>query len=162
MPVLTVGPGGFATIQEAVDASADGDTIVVSAGIYVEQVVVTGRSNLFIIAADGEQVTIKAPADVQETARSSSDREIHAVFTVVNSAAVTLQDIDIDGSGAGATVDEGGGAGIANYYGVYYRNASGALEFVDVTAVRDAYPGGLAPGGQPIVDAVQRGTAVVV
>ncbi|HEY0012047.1 MAG TPA: hypothetical protein VGB79_04255 [Allosphingosinicella sp.] len=162
MATLTVGAGGFATIQEAVEAAGDGDTIVVSAGTYVEQVVVTGRSNLLIVAADGEQVTIKAPADVHETARSSSDREIHAVFTVVNSTAVTLQDIDIDGSGAGNTVDEGGGAGIANFYGVYYRNASGTLENVDVTAVRDPYPGGATPGGQPAVDGVQRGIAVVV
>ncbi|HEX8364016.1 MAG TPA: hypothetical protein VF603_01885 [Allosphingosinicella sp.] len=162
MPILKVGAGGFATIQLAVDASADGDTIVVDAGIYVEQVVVTGRSNLLIVAADGAQVTIKAPADVHETARSSSDREIHAVFTVVSSTAVTLQDIDVDGSGAGNTVDEGGGAGIANYYGVFYRNSSGTLENVDVTAVRDPYPGGLTPGGQPNVDGVQRGISVVV
>jgi len=162
MPILKVGAGGFATIQLAVDASADGDTIVVDAGTYVEQVVVTGRSNLLIVAADGAQVTIKAPADVHETARSSSDREIHGVFTVVNSTAVTLQDIDVDGSGAGNTVDEGGGAGIANYYGVFYRNSSGTLENVDVTAVRDPYPGGLTPGGQPIVDGVQRGISVVV
>jgi hypothetical protein len=42
-------------------------------------------------------VTIKAPADLNETARSSSAREIHAVFTVVNSTAVTLHNIDIDG-----------------------------------------------------------------
>jgi hypothetical protein len=162
MTTLTVGAGGFATIQQAVDASADGDTIVVSAGTYVEQVVVTGRSNLLIVAAEGEQVTIKAPADLTETARSSSDREIHAVFTVVNGTAVTLQDIEIDGSGAGNTVDEGGGAGIANFYGVYYRNSSGGLENVDITAVRDPYPGGTTPGGQLIVDGVQRGIAVVV
>ncbi|HEX8655486.1 MAG TPA: hypothetical protein VF693_09720, partial [Allosphingosinicella sp.] len=162
MPILKVGAGGFATIQLAVNASADGDTIVVDAGIYVEQVVVTGRSNLLIVAADGAQVTIKAPADVHETARSSSDREIHAVFTVVNGTAVTLQDIDVDGSGAGNTVDEGSGAGIANYYGIFYRNASGTLENVDVTAVRDPYPGGFTPGGQRIVDGVQRGISVVV
>ncbi|HEX8308279.1 MAG TPA: M10 family metallopeptidase C-terminal domain-containing protein [Allosphingosinicella sp.] len=159
---LLVGSGGFATIQDAVDAAHDGDTILVAAGTYVEQVVVDGFENLTIRAAAGAQVTIAAPADVVETARSSSDREIHAVFTVKGSTNVLLQGIDVDGRGAGNTVDEGGGAGIANYYGVYYRNSSGGLTDVDITGVRDPYPGGNTPGGQPNVDGVQRGVALVV
>ncbi|HYG47042.1 MAG TPA: M10 family metallopeptidase C-terminal domain-containing protein [Allosphingosinicella sp.] len=160
--ILFVGAGGFTTIQAAVDAADDGDIILVAAGAYVEQVVVDNLDNLTIRALDGAQVTIQAPADVVETARSSSDREIHAVFTVKDSANVLLENIDVDGRGAGNTVDEGGGAGIANYYGVYYRNSSGGLENVDITGVRDPYPGGTTPGGQPNVDGVQRGVAVVV
>ncbi|HEX9966181.1 MAG TPA: hypothetical protein VGB04_14480, partial [Allosphingosinicella sp.] len=35
---LQVGPGGFATIQAAVDAAKDGDTIVIAAGTYAENV----------------------------------------------------------------------------------------------------------------------------
>jgi Ca2+-binding RTX toxin-like protein len=162
MAILNVGAAGYSTIQAAVDASADGDTIAVAAGVYVEQVVVTWRNGLTIMAAAGAQVTIQAPADLLETARSSSDREIHSVFTAKDSSGIVLQDIDIDGRGAGATVDEGGGAGIANFYGVYYRNASGGLTNVDVTGVRDAYPGGQTAGGMPLVDGVQRGIAVVV
>ncbi|HEX8645012.1 MAG TPA: calcium-binding protein [Allosphingosinicella sp.] len=162
MTILSVGAAGYSTIQSAVDAAADGDTIVVDAGIYVEQVVVTGRSGLTIRAADGAQVTIQAPADLHETGRSSSDREIHSVFAALNSTDIVLQNIDIDGRGAGASVDEGGGAGTANFYGIFYRNSSGALTDVDVTGVRDAYPGGLTVGGQPLVDGVQRGIAVVV
>jgi hypothetical protein len=161
MAILTVGPGGFATIQLAVNASGDGDTIIVAAGIYVEQVIVAARNDLTIVAAEGAQVTIQAPVNLVETARSSSDREIHAVFTVTGSTAVTLRDIDVDGRGAGTTVDEGGAAGIANFYGIFYRNSSGGLTDVDVFGVRDAYPGGLTPGGQPNVDGVQRGIAVV-
>jgi Ca2+-binding RTX toxin-like protein len=160
--VLLVGSGGFATIQAAVNASADGDIILVAAGTYIEQVVVNDRDNLTIRAADGAQVTIQAPADLVETARSSSDREIHAVFTVINSQNVVLDNIDIDGHGAGNTVDEGGGAGQANFYGTFYRNSSGSLLNVDVTGVRDPYPGGTAPGGEPTVSGVQRGVGVVV
>ncbi|HEX8641499.1 MAG TPA: calcium-binding protein [Allosphingosinicella sp.] len=162
MPILIVGAGGFATIQLAVNAAAAGDTIVIQAGTYVEQVIVDQKDGLTIRADAGAVVTIQAPADLVETARSSSDREIHAVFTVKGSLGVTLEDIGIDGRGAGNTVDEGGGFGIANFYGVYYRSSSGTLENVDIVAVRDPYPGGSTPGGQPNVDGVQRGVGLVV
>ena len=150
---LLVGSGGFATIQEAVNAAHNGDTILVAAGTYSEQVVVDHRDNLTIKALAGAQVTIQAPADVHETVRSSADREVHAVFTVKDSANVTLVDIDIDGNGSGNTVDEGGGAGQANFYGVFYRNSSGGLTNVDVAHVRDPLIGGDISG-------VQRGVAV--
>ncbi|HEX8258424.1 MAG TPA: hypothetical protein VF589_12405 [Allosphingosinicella sp.] len=161
MADLIVGDGGFGTIQAAVDAASDGDTIIVAAGTYVEQVIVQNRNGLTIRAADGEQVTLRSPADLVETARSSSDREIHSVFTVKDSSEIVLEGIDVDGEGRGTTVDEGGGAGIANFYGIFYRNASGGLTDVDIVGVRDPYPGGTTPGGQPEVDAVQRGIAVV-
>jgi Ca2+-binding RTX toxin-like protein len=159
---LLVGSGGFATIQEAVNAAHDGDTILVAAGTYVEQVTVNNLDNLTIVAADGALVTIKAPADLVETARSSSDREIHAVVTAKDSLNLVIQDIDIDGDGRGNTVDEGGGAGQANFYGVFYRNSSGSLFDVDIKGVRDPYPGGTAAGGQPLVSGVQRGVGLVV
>jgi len=162
MPTLSVGAAGYATIQLAVNGAADGDTIVVDAGTYIEQVVVAGRNDLTIVAAAGALVTIRAPDNLVETARSSSDREIHSIFTAIDSTAIILQDIRLDGHGTGNTVDEGGGAGQANFYGAFYRNSSGTLENVDVTGIRDPYPGGSTPGGQPIVDGVQRGIAVVV
>jgi len=159
---LLVGSGGFATIQEAVDAANDGDTILVATGTYIEQVVVDNLDNLTIRAADGATVTIQAPADVVETTRSSGGREVHAVLTVEDSLGFTLENIDINGDGRGNTVDEGGGAGQANYYGVFFRNASGSLLAVDITGVRDPYPGGLAAGGEPLVSGVQRGVGLGV
>jgi Ca2+-binding RTX toxin-like protein len=159
---LLVGSGGFGTIQAAVDAAHDGDTILVAAGTYVEQVFVNNIDNLTIMAVSGAQVTIKSPADVHEIIRSSSDREVNAIFTVKDSANVVLDHIDIDGDGRGDTVDEGGGAGQANFYGVFYRNSSGSLLNVDVTGVRDPYPGGTAAGGQPLVSGVQRGVGIAV
>ncbi|VIO77545.1 hypothetical protein [Bradyrhizobium ivorense] len=45
--ILLVGSGGFATIQDAVNAAADGDTIVLAAGIYAENVTVTDKQLTF-------------------------------------------------------------------------------------------------------------------
>ena len=158
---LLVGNGGYSTIQAAVNAAADGDTILVAAGTYIEQVDVNNIDNLTIRAVGGS-VTIQAPADLVETARSGSDREVHAVLTVENSLNVVIDNIDIDGAGRGNTVDEGSGAGQANFYGVFYRNASGSLLGVDITGVRDPYPGGTAAGGEPLVSGVQRGVGLAV
>ncbi|MDB5693152.1 MAG: hypothetical protein JWO81_2215, partial [Alphaproteobacteria bacterium] len=141
---LLVGSGGFATIQAAVDASHDGDIILVASGTYVEQVVVDHHNNLTIKAADDAVVTIQAPADVHQTALTSGSREANAVFTVTNSTHVVLQNIDVDGHGAGDTVD----GGAANFYGVFYRNSSGGLIDVDVTGVRDQLIGGQISGAQ--------------
>jgi Ca2+-binding RTX toxin-like protein len=158
--VNVVGAGSEnATIQQGVDASDDGEIVLVADGTYVEQVTVDGKSDLTII---GTGATLKAPADVVETVRSSSDREIHAVLTVKDSTNVEVVGLTVDGDGRANTVDEGGGAGQANYVGVMFRNASGTLTDVDVTGVRDPLPGGTTPGGFDIVSGVQRGVGVQV
>ncbi len=159
---LLVGSGGFATIQAAVDAAQDGDTILVAGGTYAEQVVINGIDNLSIEAVTGATVIIRAPADVHDTVFSSSDRAINAVVTVTNGTNVTLTDITVDGAGAGNSVNEVAGHAQANFVGVIYRNASGGLTDVDVIGVRDAYPGGTTPGGHPLVSGVQRGVGVQV
>ena len=41
--ILLVGNGGYATIQAAVNAAADGDTIEIAAGTYTENVTITGK-----------------------------------------------------------------------------------------------------------------------
>jgi pectin methylesterase-like acyl-CoA thioesterase len=44
MTILTVGNGGYATIQAAVNAAVDGNTIEIAAGTYTEDVTITGKS----------------------------------------------------------------------------------------------------------------------
>ena len=52
---LFVGPGQtHTTIQEAIDAASDGDTIQVAAGIYAEDISVTGKNFNLIGTVDGE------------------------------------------------------------------------------------------------------------
>src|SRR3954451_1358226 len=124
MTILTVGSGGYSTIQAAVDAAANGDTILVSAGIYVEQVIVTAKNDLTIAAAPGATVTVQAPDDVHPTALSSTGRSINAIITAIGSARLVLDNIDIDGHGRGNTADLGaGGSGTPSFDGLYLRNS---------------------------------------
>lgn len=156
--VLIVGAGGYATIQEAVDAAPDDALILVASGTYVEQLDIEGANGLTIEALPGADVTIQAPADVIQTASSSSGRAINSVVTVEDSTDVVLRGITVDGAAAGNTVD---GAS-ANFLGVYYRNSSGGTDNVDVTGIRDPYPGGTVAGGQDVLSGNQRGVAVQV
>jgi VCBS repeat-containing protein len=149
---LLVGAGGFATIQEAVNAAQDGDTILVASGTYIEQVVIDGFDNLTIRAADGATVTIQAPLDVHQTATSSSGRSVNAVVTVTNGTNVVLDNINVDGAGHGNTVDGTN----ANFIGIFYRNASGTLLGVDIGAIREPYVSGTTVSGN------QRGVGLQV
>ena len=150
----------FSTIQSAVDTASSGDEILVGAGTYTEQVTVEGLDDL-TITGTGE-VIVKAPADVVETALSSTGRETHAVITVLNGDNVVIAGMTVDGDGRANTVDEGLGAGQAQYVGVFYRNASGGLENVNIIGVRDPYVGGTTADGYPIVSGAQRGVGLQV
>jgi pectin methylesterase-like acyl-CoA thioesterase len=64
---LLVGNGGFASIQDAVDAAVDGDTILIAAGTYAENVVVDeaitligmgGATSVIIDPASGTGLTV--------------------------------------------------------------------------------------------------------
>ena len=104
---LLVGSGGYATIQAAVDAAVDGDTIVVAVGTYTEDVTITNKS----ITIDGEvsglnEVTLNGQITVAGTLNgglSLTDLNINAsgksygVLVSANSVgfagSVTLDDV---------------------------------------------------------------------
>jgi hypothetical protein len=152
------GEGGHQTIQAAVDAAGDGDIVLIAGGTYTEQVVVDGHSNLTIQALSGDDVDVVAPADVVQTATSSSGRALNGVITVLDSTNVEIVGLDVDGAGHADTVD---GAS-ANFVGIVYRNASGGTTDVDITGIRDPYPGGTTTGGNPLVSGNQRGVGIQV
>src|SRR5690606_7332737 len=52
-----VGGGGFAGIQDAIDAAADGDTICIAAGHYAENLILDAKA-VHLRAAEGAAVTI--------------------------------------------------------------------------------------------------------
>ena len=143
--VVVVGAGSdYTTIQAGVNA-ATGDVheVLILNGTYTEQVTIAGKTDLLVNAESDGGVTIKAPSDVVETARSSTDREVHSVVTVTNGTDVQLRNITVDGDGRANTIDEGLGSGQAQYTGVFFRNSSGGLEGVDITHVRDPYVSGI-------------------
>ncbi|MDB5432933.1 MAG: type secretion C-terminal target domain, partial [Caulobacter sp.] len=126
--------GSYTSIQDAVNHAHNGDTILIAGGDYTEQVTISGFTGLTLKAIDGATVNIIAPADVAQTATSSSGREIDAVVTVQNSANVVLDGVHVDGAGAGASIFPGTNP---NFVGVFYRNASGGLTDTDIAHVRD-------------------------
>ena len=70
--VLLVGNGGYATINEAIAAAGNGDTILIAGGDYHEQVVINGKTGLHLVGVG--DVNIIAPNDVTSTVMSSSGR----------------------------------------------------------------------------------------
>ena len=72
MATLTVGLGGtYSTIQAAVDAAGNGDTIEIAAGTYREQVTVDGK-NITIHGAGSGQTIIESP-DAASLVSNASD-----------------------------------------------------------------------------------------
>ncbi|TXC69765.1 hypothetical protein FSB78_01395 [Sphingomonas ginsenosidivorax] len=144
--------GTFNSIDDAVDSAVSGGTVIIRGGTYVEQVTVTGVTNLTIKAAANETVTIVAPEVLQITGERINGTAVNGILTVTDSTNVRIEGIHIDGAGAG-----GSAIGEDEFSGVFFENSSGGLFDVNVTSIRDAYvdeDGGISGG--------QRGRAVLV
>ncbi len=136
---LLVGGGSqYATIQEAVDAAQAGDTILVAPGTYTEQVVVDpahghGANGISIVGIG--LVTLDAPISLISTGHSPTNgRDIDGIFTVSNASNVTIEGISVNGLQEGAPVT---GANNPTLVGIAYLNASGTVDHVDVTGIRE-------------------------
>jgi pectin methylesterase-like acyl-CoA thioesterase len=108
--ILLVGNGGYATIQAAVNAAADGDTIEIAAGTYTEDVTITGKALTIDGVENGSanSVTLNGQITVAGTLNGAfaiTDLNINAtgkdygVLVTANSTAfagsVTLDDVSI-------------------------------------------------------------------
>ncbi|PWR03764.1 hypothetical protein DKT77_04820, partial [Meridianimarinicoccus roseus] len=143
------------SIQAAVDAASDGDTINVGAGTFREQVVIDGRNDL-TIRGQGDATLIEmvdTPVLNHVSATDGGSRDRAAVVTVRDSGNITVADARIDGRGLGDAMP--GGAN-PDFEGVLYFDASGAIDDLTVTGVRDTLQGDGTPKGN------QRGNAIVV
>ena len=132
--ILTVGTGGtYSTIQAAVDAAGNGDTILIAAGTYREQVTVNGK-DITLQGAGSGQTIIEAP-DANLLVSNASDPNAtrptkYAVVTIKGDADVTI---------AGLTVDGRDQASIPNpptnydFLGIYVLNSDAHIDGVAVT-----------------------------
>lgn len=134
---LFVGAG--MSVQEAVDKALDGEIINLAGVTFVEQVTVSGKTDLTIVGADG--AVLKAPANLGVNGFTShfSD-DVRAVLAVVNSTNVDISNVDIDGAFAGDTTPGSNGDEIT---GIAYLNASGDISGIDIGKVGNSTTGGL-------------------
>jgi hypothetical protein len=135
---IVVGGAGseFTTIQSGVNAAgaSDGDVVLVAAGTYVEQVTVANK--VLTIQGQGDATKIVAPAsltaNVQDTAPGTPSKN---AMIGVNGGDVTIKDLSIDGLGHGNSLSTAFGA--ADFNGIFFLNASGEIEDVTITGIRD-------------------------
>src|SRR5262249_44294176 len=132
---LLVGHGGYATIQAAVDAAANGDSILVSAGTYREQVTVSGK-HITIQGAGSGQTIIESPAAAALTAHATDTNASrptkYAVITIVAGADVAISGLTVDGRDQGSIPSPP-----TNYdfLGIYVLNSNAHIDGVTVTGI---------------------------
>ena len=168
------GTGDFTTIQDAIDAASDGDTISVLPATYAEAIDFSGK-DIAVTSTDGSvRTTIEPSASSSSCAVSFTSGESSAAtltgFTVKNtyntaicieSSSPSLSELSVEDSGYYSWGDNGGGAYVADgaptfedvgfddnygYYGGHvYVEDSGAPEFVNCSFSGGwAYYGGAA------------------
>ncbi len=137
---LLVSPDSqYTTIQAAVNDAHAGDTILVAPGTYTEQVSVNGHGLDGISIVGLGTVTIDAPATLVSTGNSPTNgRDIDGLLTVSNASNVSVENIHFNGLQEGASVT---GANNPTLVGIAYLNASGTVDHVDVTGIREGLAG---------------------
>ncbi|HUI97705.1 MAG TPA: hypothetical protein VLX44_18260, partial [Xanthobacteraceae bacterium] len=118
---LLVSPDSqYTTIQAAVDAAQNGDTILVAPGTYQEQVLINGK-DLTLIGEPG--AVIDAPNTLHASftlpAASTGTPNKFALIGIENDASVTIEGFSIDGRGQGNQTIGG------DYAGIYFWNSDG-------------------------------------
>jgi len=128
--VGTCGSPNKTTIQAAVNASSQGDTVLVCPGTYPEQVTITKNLTLQgLVVGTAGQVVITPPAagvvaNSYDLYTSQGVLPVAAQVLVQNARQVVLNNITVDGAGNGIS-------GCApDIRGIYYQNASGTIENV--------------------------------
>jgi len=126
---IYVGAGGYNNIQDAIDNASDGDTIIVNASTYTEQLMINKSINL----VGGTGAVIKCPSSPEDVYIQESDHYFEYVIAVLGGTYNSTNDT-VYGSGtihvniSGFEIN-GSNAGTADHYfaGIFIRNAVGNI-----------------------------------
>jgi len=127
---IYVGAGGYNNIQDAIDNASDGDTIIVNASTYTEQLMINKSINL----VGGTGAVIKCPSSPEDVKIQESTHTYEYVIGIFGGTYgsgnntyygpgtinVNISGFEINGSNAGT--------GTSHYFaGIFIRNAVGNI-----------------------------------
>ena len=116
-------PSGYPTIQAAVDAATAGDEVILAAGMYEEQVVIT--TDITVTGAGIGQTILVAPAFMPHTVHPLQYNAV--IHAEAPASTVVLRDLSIDGAGQ-ARAD-------TRFVGIIYDRAGGTAERIEIKNV---------------------------
>ena len=116
------------TIQSAVNHADPGETVLVGAGVFPEQVIITEPLTL---EGAGATTVIQPAVVTSYTSSLFSGAPIAAILLVDSTTGVSVTDLTVDGSVAWLTFT-GCSPG---YVGIFYRAGSGVIENTYITGV---------------------------
>jgi hypothetical protein len=132
---VSTAPGDFHTIQDAVNAAVNGDTIEIAPGTYVEQVTINGKDLTVHGAGDGMNGTIiaspvAASLVVNATDPNAARPNKFAVVAVTGGANVTIDGLAVDGRRQGFQ-----NRADYDFVGVYVLNSDAVINGVAVSNI---------------------------
>ena len=129
---------GYQSIQSAVNDAQNGATVLVAGGTYAEQVTVHNTD--LTIQGQGDATHVVAPdsldVNIVDLAWTRTDKN---AIIGVDGGNVNIKDLSIDGLGHGDQLSHD--LGSADFEGIYYYNASGKIDGVSVTGIREPLHG---------------------
>lgn len=105
--VAADGSGTFGTIAEAVDAAADGDTVLIRPGTYLEAITIHDDITL---AGDGarEDIIVMAPPDGPTIGYGDDADSSETYAVLLDGSEATIRDLTFTGPATALVVDGGG------------------------------------------------------
>jgi MBG domain/Right handed beta helix region len=116
---------GNTAIQDAINAASSGATISIAAGNYPEQLTI--NKPLTLIGA-GATTVVASPLLTATTVSYTSGTKLYPIILVKGTTGVTIENLKIDGSVVGPTVDE-------PLFGIIFQNASGTISNTTVNNI---------------------------